>query len=176
MGTLTARKLMGLAASAGALLAISCSAPPDRHDRAAHAPAGGHAVHTDRLRAVMLDMGTKAAKRWPQEIAAERAADARRERELRFEEARQLAEALAGASDEIPRAIEGVELTAAERGAFVAKAELLRAQADRLEAQARQHEFEEMRTTLNSIRNTCNDCHRQFRELSGPVHLPANAL
>ncbi|MEP0844604.1 MAG: cytochrome c, partial [Phycisphaerae bacterium] len=164
------------AALGAVILALACGPDRARSERTGTTPAGRHAVHSDRLRAVMLRVGSQTAKTWPQEIEAERAADARREQERRFEEARLLARALSRAAGDIPEAIAGVELTEAERVEFLAKADRLRQQAEQLEASAGRHDLDAMHSVLHNVRATCNDCHAQFRELAGPIPLPPSAM
>lgn len=124
----------------------------------------------------MSRMSDRAAKVWPQEIADERAASAREERERRFEEARRLADALAEAAGQIPEAIAGAELDEVDRQLFLANAQKLRSSAEHLQASAANRDLDRMHNVLHSIRATCNSCHAQFRELAGPIVLPGAPL
>lgn len=147
-----------------------------RHEAHSGDPASAHAVHSSRLHSIMSRLGRSTTKTWPQEIEAERAADAEHAREQRFAEARQLAAALSRAAGEIPDAIVDVELEAAERERFLAHVEQLREEARELEAAAGRHDFEGMRTTLHAVRATCNGCHSQFSDVTRPLRLPRSAI
>jgi hypothetical protein len=147
-----------------------------RHDARAGDPASAHAVHSARLHAIMSRLGRTTTKTWPQEIEAERAADAEQARAARFEEARQLAAAMSSAAEQIPAAIADVQLEPADRQHFLAQVELLRGQARDLEGAAGRQDFEGMRSTLRSARATCNGCHSQFRPVAGPIKLPRSAI
>ncbi len=152
-----------------ALMAASCASSQPRTEPATVRPASRHAVHSDRLRAVMNGLDKRARKTWPQEIAEERRTAEERDREVRLQEARDLAAALADAAGQIPSAIEGVELTDAERAAFMAGVGRLRTQARELEVSVAARDVNRMHAILRSIRVTCNNCHGQFRELAGSV-------
>jgi cytochrome c556 len=156
----------------------SCADGGTAHRHGAHSgdPASAHAVHSSRLHSIMSRLGRTTAKTWPQEIEAERAADAEQARAQRFEEARQLAAAMSGAADQIPAVIADVQLEPADRQQFLAQVELLRGQARDLEGAAGRHDFEGMRATLQSVRATCNGCHSQFRPVAGPIKLPRSAI
>jgi hypothetical protein len=176
--TMNTWRFKNLLGAALALMLCSCASSDRQTHRASatSSPASGHGLHSERLRRIMTGMAIESNKTWPQEIASERAADAEMERELRFDQAEQLAGALATAAGQIPQAIEGVELADPQRRQFLRNVDRLRTLAVDLESLARARDFRRMHDTLNSIRTTCNSCHSQFRELIGPVSLPPRAL
>lgn len=164
----------------GCSLVSVCSCAADERQaqpgRVSNDPAAAHAVHSRELHAIMSKLGRTSRKRWPQEIESERAADAEAARAERFEVARQLSDAMSQAASQIPQAIANVQLEPAERERFLAEVQRLKTQAGELEAAATRHDFEAMRATLKSVRTTCNGCHSQFSDLTGPIKLPASAL
>lgn len=173
-------KLTSTASTAGlgVLLAITaCQMTGDRCGQ-----SGGprcpsrHAVHSRRLHKVMADLGHEVRSRWPQEIAEERAADARRDRERRFRDASRLAKALADAAGCIPDTISDAELSEADRVAFLVGARELRARAGELEASAAAGDLAPMQTALAAVKNTCTGCHDQFAELAGPIRFGPSGL
>lgn len=135
-------------------------------------PVAVHAVHSTRLHAIMSTLGDTNARTWPQEIAAERTAEAEQVRAQRFEEARLLAAAMLKAAGEIPQAVADVKLEPTDRERFLAQVERLRTQAGELETSAAGQDFNALRATLHSVRDTCNGCHSQFRAIAGPIQLP----
>lgn len=150
--------------------------PQAQPERLTGDPSTGHAVHSARLHKIMSRLGSTSAKRWPQEIESDRAADAEELRAQRFEEARQLAAAMSLAAEEIPSAVADTKLEGADRERFMAQVERLRGQAQELEAAAGRHDFEGMWATLKSVRATCNGCHSQFSDVTRPIKLPRSAM
>lgn len=178
MKPLRCRVWVAAGACVGLGCSLCCSMADRRYEpaRSDCAPASCHAVHSEQLRAIMSGLGVRADKVWPQEIAQERAADAAREREARFDEARELATALGRAAGQIPQAIAGVELAGTERDAFFVAVDRLKFHAGELEVAAGRRDFDRMESILGSIRTTCNECHAQFRELAGPIQAPGSDL
>ncbi|UCD30411.1 MAG: cytochrome c [Planctomycetota bacterium] len=155
------------------ILAISSCRPSPTKDYqqrlAQTAEPARHAIHTDRLHAIMADLGRQVAKTWPQEMEAEAKADADRTRAESFENARKLGRALAETAEKIPHAVADVDMPDADREAFLASARMLRGQASSLARFAREQNTKRMRHTLNTIQTTCYGCHSQFSKYTGPL-------
>ncbi len=124
-----------------------------------------HAIHTDRLQVIMAGLGSQVTKTWPQEMEPPPDTGGSAE----YEEARQLAAALARAADQIPEAIVGVPLKDEERRAFMSRVSELRSYASRLETSAARRNSRQMRSSLRDIQGTCYACHDRFREVAGPI-------
>ena len=139
-------------------------------------PAAVHAVHSAKLHTRMSKLGSRSSRTWPQEIASERAEEAKEARAERFDAARRLAAALSAAAEEIPEAISGVQMAPADRERFLAQVKQLHDQAEGLEGCAARQDFDGMRAALQSIRATCNECHSQFRGVTGAIRLPKSAI
>lgn len=164
------RKLYALLGMSVWIVAVAC----DDGSRSAGAgrtatPPARHAVHSERLRQIMQGMGTEVEKKWPQEIAEERAEAARRDRRRKFDKAAELARILSESAPLIPEAVSDVQLSETERETFLAQAETLQTQAGELRRAAEEQQLDEMEQVLQEIRTTCTACHQQFAELAGPV-------
>jgi cytochrome c556 len=160
-----------LAALSVVLTIVACETPGGRTED----PLGmgrspsRHAVHSARLQEVMGGLRREVSRLWPQEVAEERAADTRRDRERQLREAGQLADALAEAAAQMPNTISDVELSEADRKAFLAGAAKLQTHADELRTSARREDLGQMQRALRKIQTTCTGCHDQFAELAGPI-------
>ena len=155
-----------------ALVSSSCSdgkLHQTRQDADAASPAGSHWVHSADLTDAMARLERQRANSWPQEIQDEYAADAEKERQLNLVKANSLAQALARAAEKIPQALEGVKLSSAERKVFMGYVGELRAEAEQLSKLTQKKDFEGIAKVQGDIRTTCNACHKQFRELAGPL-------
>lgn len=150
----------------------SCSEPagtPGPQRAAVGPPPARHAVHTEKLRAIMSRMGGRVAKEWPQEIADLRAAQEGADEQARFREAGAMAKNLAEAADLIPDAVADADMTPAEKQAFMVNVDQLRQQAEELQSVALAQDLAGMKATLSRIQTTCYGCHAQFREVAGPL-------
>lgn len=155
-----------------ALVSISCSdgkLRQTKQDAAAVSPAGAHQVHSADLTDVMARLERQRANSWPQEIQDEYAADAEKERQLNLVKANSLALALARAAEMIPQALEGVKLGSADRKLFLGYVGELRDEANRLSKLTREKDLKGIAKVQDDIRKTCNACHKDFRELAGPL-------
>ena len=164
------RGVVILGAGLSAALLSSCTPQPEtaaRHDQVSG--PSRHAVQSQRLRAVMGRVGTEVRKTWPQEIASEREAEAQRRDEMRFEDAANLADDLAEAANEIPGALDSGQLSGQDLKAFMDDVDALRARAADLRSAAQDKNLPAMRRAMSNVRETCMDCHRQFRQVSGPL-------
>ena len=155
-----------------ALVLMSCSdgkLRQSRQDADAASPAGAHWVHSADLTDVMARLERQRANSWPQEIQDEYAADAEKERQLNLVKANSLAQALARAAEMIPQALENVKLSSADRKLFLSYVGDLRDEAQKLTKLTEEKDLEGIAKVQDDIRTTCNACHKQFRELAGPL-------
>lgn len=159
-----------LGAGLAAILLGSCAPQPEptaRQDQVSG--PSRHAVRGQQLRSVMSRMGTEVRKAWPQEIASEREAQAQQRDAMRFEDAADLAKALAEAANGIPGALEAGQLSGQDLKAFMDDVDALRARSADLRSAAQRRDKPGMRKAMADVRDTCMDCHRQFREVAGPL-------
>lgn len=155
--------------AAAALLAVTaCETRTNARLTAAEVPSPSrHAIHSEQLRQVMAHMGNGVRETWPQEIAADKA---REEREMRFDEAADLAAELAESARSIPQAVTTMDMTPDDRHAFMNEVQKLATLAERLRADARAQNREAMHQSLDQIKATCIECHNQFRQYTGPAN------
>lgn len=120
-----------------------------------------HAVHNDRLRAMMREIKLFAVERLPQEM------DGRGPVARQMEEIDRTARALADDAARLPSFLSGEHWNELERQTFERYATQLREQSLELAALARKHDRRGLRRQLQAMSTTCNGCHRAFRELPG---------
>lgn len=150
------------AVAALGVLGFSCaapSAPPSTARPGAPSDAAIHAVHSDRLQTLMGDLSRLSLARAPQEL------DPGAERRRRARAVAETAADMVAAADDIPAALNDVQMTDEHRARFTALAAQLRNQAADLEALAREEQVLEMEAKLFEINQTCTSCHSAFRVL-----------
>jgi len=133
-------------------------APYERAPLSAESP-GAHALYSERLRAVMEELGLLARGQLPQEIDAV-AAESRRMAEIA-----RLADDLAAAADRIPDVLADVELDDQRRSVFVQFVADLRAESRDLAILAREDSTAGVENAYGYLLETCEACHNTFRIL-----------
>lgn len=118
-----------------------------------------HAVHKERLRAIMADMSRLTFERLPQEM------DNRPISASNTVELVRVAEALALDAKAIPDVLEDVRITPEDRRVFKSFADKLHAEAIELADLARDRRLDEVNAKMNEMISTCNACHSSFRVL-----------
>jgi cytochrome c556 len=146
--------LSGTVLSLG-LAALSCQPKPRP---AAVTEAGVHAVHSEKLEALMDELD-KPTDRLPKEL------DVEGERQQKIARVQSLAHEMAVAADRIPDVLEGVEISEDQRKVFIGLATKLEEQARSLEQQAKEGDLSSVSKTREEIAETCDFCHRRFRIL-----------
>jgi hypothetical protein len=129
----------------------------------------GHAVHDERLRAIMSELERETLSPWPQELDDEHSAAKSRRLDAAYAEARRVADALALAADRIPPAVAHVKMAEADRRGFLAQVDTLRDQSRALATIAASGDLDAMREMMSAISATCRSCHERFRDFSGPL-------
>jgi cytochrome c556 len=150
------------AVAALSAIGLSCAAPSSQQSAArpgAPSDAAVHAVHSDRLQILMRDLSRLSLARAPQEL------DSGAERRRRARAVAETAADMAVAADDIPAALNDVQMADEHRARFTALAAQLRNQAADLEALAREEQVLEMEAKLFEINQTCTSCHSAFRVL-----------
>ena len=118
-----------------------------------------HAVHNDRLKAMMAEIHQMAVEQLPQEM------DASALRERRTREVSEIATRLAQDAQAIPDALRDVRINLEDRRVFEAYAEKLHREATELAEIARRHDGTALQAKYDEIISTCNACHSSFRIL-----------
>lgn len=134
-----------------------------------------HWVYDRELRDLMVKLQRETTQHWPQELNDEHTAALSPRRELAFEQVGPLADALAQAAEGIPDIVAHLDLSEADRRAFVAQAVTLGEQARRLTLAGGQKDEPQMRSVLEDISATCRSCHVRFLDLAGPLSGPGSA-
>lgn len=147
--------LVGGAVIAG-LVSPGCS-PKPRADKPV-SDAGVHAVHSDRL-AALMDSLDKPTDNLPKEL------DVEGDRQQKIARVSATASELADSAARIPEVLEGVELSQRQREDFIGLAEQLEKQARELEVHARKGDFAQAARVTEQLNETCDFCHRRFRVL-----------
>ncbi len=129
-----------------------------------------HWVYDRELRDLMVKLQRETTQHWPQELNDEHTAALSPRREMAFEQVGPLADALAQAADGIPEIVAHLDLSEADRRAFVVQAVTLGDQARRLTLAGREKDESKMRSVLEDISATCRACHVRFLDLTGPLH------
>ena len=128
-----------------------------------------HWVQDERLRGVMAELSRQSAN-WPAGVPADPESAASDEQtRTAFRDAERLADGLARASRDIPRAVADREMSPEMRRGFNAEARRLRDQALQLKAAARARRIEPMQRALDGISSSCISCHSQYRDFSGEL-------
>lgn len=129
-----------------------------------------HWVQNDQLRLVMIQLGSSSAAQWPSTLPDDpEVAVSERDRDEAFRKGAELAHSLAQAAGRIPASVAHLELSQADRDAFVATANALQEQSQKLGRAARRHNVEEMQKFLDAARATCISCHTRFKDISGEL-------
>ena len=176
------RTTLSLAAVAVALCVASCG----RNERPSHdGTAGGarvgesrpgdaparrprpHWVQDERLRGVMAELSRQSAN-WPAGLPDDPESDGGGAGDA-FRDAGRLADGLARAARDIPRAVAGREMDRETRRGFNSEARRLREQAQALGRAARGRRVERMQRLLDGISSSCVHCHSQYRDFSGEL-------
>lgn len=151
---------------------LTCTTPNKDvgpRDRAEVEPAARHAIHTAELERVMDEIDRYRRHRWPQEVEAELQSAKLAQSQRAFTRAGELTDSLATAATQITTALEGVELSEADRRAFLAKVDVFEDQISRLRRAVSEYDAERMNQVLREIDTTCTSCHERFRDVSGPL-------
>ncbi len=133
-----------------------------------------HAVHNERLRALMAELNSNTNRDWPQELEGDMAAVRPSDAE-RLAEAVQHARSLADAARQISSVVSHMNFPEVDRRSFDSQADTLYEQAQRLERAAQSGDRNLMRRTLSDIEATCNSCHTRFRDVAGPLMASRNS-
>ncbi len=151
-----------LVATVAVLSAIACRPTPqvqyqqqlDKMDSSAQ-----HAVHSDRLERVMVNLESITFESMPYEL------DLENEREPHLREIARLATAMAGSAAHIADAVPDQALNEEEFEEFKSLAESLRTDALALRQQAQQKDLHAIPQTWKRIIATCDQCHGRFRDV-----------
>ncbi|MEN8259511.1 MAG: cytochrome c [Pseudomonadota bacterium] len=125
-------------------------------------PPALHAVHNDRLRALMRRMNALLLERWHTELDI----DEKRRRQTR--EIADVAEALQETVSDILATLPELSLEKSEQDLFRKLAGRLKSQAATLREQAAHNYVDAIPDSLDRITTTCNACHNAFRQLPAP--------
>lgn len=129
-----------------------------------------HWVQSDQLQVVMKKLESASARHWPGSLPDDpEVALTRKERNQVFESGAQLALGLADAAARIPATTRALNLSDADRSAFLTTANGLSEQARMLGMAARKHSVEEMQRHLDAIRASCISCHTRFKDIAGDL-------
>jgi len=132
-------------------------------------PGAEHALQSERLEEIMGDLGADFLRIWPQEVQAERQADARRERERKFIEVESAARDLHQTSKRLPSLVADAELTPEDRQSFTQLSQKMAEQSIDLGRAAQDRDLDAVKATMSSLTATCNECHTRFRAHAGPL-------
>jgi hypothetical protein len=164
--------IVGVACATLAATGLSCRKDKDTTQDAPNAPGGAmgrHWVQDERLRGVMAELSRQAA-RWPAGVPDDpESPNADPETAAAFRNAEALADGLARAARDIPRAVADREMTAETRRGFAAEAERLHTQSLALRDAARGRKVERMQRALDGISSSCISCHSQYRDFTGEM-------
>jgi hypothetical protein len=132
-------------------------------------PPGKHWVQDERLRGVMAELSRQAAH-WPAGVPDDPESHKPDPETLAvFRDAEALADGLARAAKDIPRAVADREMSADTRRGFSAESERLRTQALALRDAARGRKVERMQRALDGVSSSCISCHSQYRDFTGEL-------
>ena len=152
-----------------------CSCGPNRKDSetgagpdASSGMTGTHWVQDERLRGVMAELARQTAH-WPAGVPADPEAPLTDDVADSFRQAGRLADGLAAAARNIPRAVADREMSPETRRGFNAEAERLRQQSLQLKEAARGRKVEQMQRLLDGISSSCISCHSQYRDFTGEL-------
>ena len=137
-------------------------------------PFAAHWVHDAALREIMAEMDRDRAALWPQEIEERYKDDAERRARRHLDDVERIARKLAETAKLIPGAVADVSIAEADRRSFFVQAQTLHEQALRLAASAAANDENGARTVLVEIEQSCNSCHRRFRDFAGPLRTAAS--
>ena len=129
-----------------------------------------HWIQNDALQAIMKKLDATTAGHWPSTLPDDPEAPSTvTERNQAFKDGAMLAFALEEAAQQIPNSIEEVNLSDADRTAFISTAQVLSDQARELGRAARRRSIEAMHEHLDATRATCISCHTRFKDISGAL-------
>jgi len=118
----------------------------------------------------MKKLGSTSATHWPNSLPDDPEVTVTTdERNKEFKSGTELAAGLADAAARIPGTVGALNLSDADRSAFIGTANVLSDQAQRLGKAARRHNIEDMQKQLDAIRATCISCHTRFKDISGDL-------
>jgi cytochrome c556 len=130
---------------------------------------GQHWVQDERLRGVMAELSRQAAH-WPAGVPDDpESHNPDSQTSTAFRDAEALADGLARAARDIPRAVADREISPETRRGFNAEAQRLRTQALVLRDAARGRKVERMQRALDGISSSCISCHSQYRDFTGEL-------
>ena len=149
---------LGLTLTACIVMVVSCvTGPAVQPIRADHA-AAMHAVHSERIAALM-----KSISRSHAQVRSHRGPLVQaRKRSYNAIEAH--ATDIVSFSDELRGIPDGENFSAHDRGVFLAYVETLRERADELRAAAKSRDKVGVQRSFARLTATCNSCHYAFRE------------
>lgn len=150
----------GVAAVLVTLALTSCASSPRAEYATRPADKGApalHAVHNERLQAVMSELNHLTHDRLPQEF------DIEAERDRRLAEAAEVAGAIAHTAKRIPDVLPRLDLNEEQRDRFVELSDKLEVEAFDLERLARQKSARGMEEGLDRLVAACHACHTAFR-------------
>lgn len=150
----------------GVLTVVACGPEAPQNREGQIPPQAHHAVHSAALRSLMTEMGREVRQRWPQEIAQLKAQQNASQRQ---NDIVATADRLANAAHAIPESVPESELTGSDREAFMRLVAQLESNARSLARKAGERDSAGVDTALSQLRGTCNACHSQFREITGPL-------
>ena len=172
----TARRVLARVACACVLFALG-SCGPTRNDPG-NAPGadadansgmtGTHWVQDERLRGVMAEVARQTAH-WPAGVPDDPEAPLTDDVADSFRQAERLADGLAAAARNIPRAVADREMSPEVRRGFNAEARRLRQQSLELKEAARGRKVERMQRLLDGISASCISCHSNYRDFTGEL-------
>ena len=129
-----------------------------------------HWVQNDQLQVVMKKLGSTSATHWPNSLPDDPEVTVTTDdRNKEFKSGIELAAGLANEATRIPGTVGALNLSDADRSAFIGTANVLSDQAQRLDKTARRHNIEDMQKQLDAIRATCISCHTRFKDISGDL-------
>ena len=126
-----------------------------------------HAIHSEKLRKIMIDLKGLAYDRLPQEM------EIQEERTRHFERISQTADAMARYAPRIAETLSELDLRDNERRTFLELVEHLKTHALELRRHAAMGKWPETIEAMEAVKSTCAACHDLFRSLpKGKVSPP----
>ncbi len=141
---------------------VGCRSTPN--PRSENETQVAHAVHSERLRALMLSMQRVGRDQWPQEL------DAQDEWARERQRVRSRLEALASAAGQIPSVLDEVDLPQNHRLQFKQLAENLQDEVRHFILDLDGAGPEDIRERFSTLQQRCHECHRRYKVL--PLVVP----
>lgn len=121
--------------------------------------ASSHAVHNRELKSVMLELSLSTTSHLPQELEAEK------ETRLRRATLVQALQRMESSVGEIPKVLEGVSLSEADRQDFLDRVNRFRQDIQQLSEDANQLDGVAMEEKFHGLQLHCAGCHSRYRVL-----------